>query len=123
MAKILIVDDSAMSRRILRGILEAGGHTVTEAPDGMVALEKYFLQKRDLVLLELIMKGMVGIEVLKKLRMMDNRARVIVASADIQSSTKTMTATEGAAAFVTKPFVGPDILQTVASVLEETNAD
>jgi two-component system chemotaxis response regulator CheY len=79
MAKILIVDDSAMSRRILRTILESAGHQITEAEDGMVALEKYYLEKPDVVLLDLIMKGMFGMEVLKKIRRMDQTARVIVA--------------------------------------------
>src|SRR5579871_87841 len=95
-AKILIVDDSAMSRRILRSILETAGHEVTEAEDGMVALEKYFLEKPDLVLLDLIMKGMFGLEVLKKVRLMDSGAKVIVATADIQGSTRAMTRAEGA---------------------------
>src|SRR6185436_10989749 len=105
MAKTLIVDDSAMSRRILRGMLESGGHHVIEADEGMVALEKYFLEKPDVVLLDLIMKGMFGIEVLKKLREMDHNVRVIIATADIQKSTITMTQAEGAVGFVTKPFV------------------
>jgi CheY-like chemotaxis protein len=60
MAKILIVDDSAMSRRILRRILETADHNVIEADDGMVAIEKYFLEKPDLVMLDLLMKGISG---------------------------------------------------------------
>ena len=120
MAKILIVDDSAMSRRIVRSILETAGHQVTEAADGMVALEKYFLEKPDLVLLDLIMKGMFGMEVLKKIRLMDNTARIIIATADIQASTRTLTQSEGAVAFVTKPFSGEEILKTVNSVLERS---
>ena len=56
MARILIVDDSALSRRMLRRILEGAGHEVIEAEDGMVAIEKYFLNKPDVVLLDLIMK-------------------------------------------------------------------
>lgn len=118
MAKILIVDDSAMSRRILRSILEGAGHNVIEADDGMLALEKYYLDKPDIVLLDLIMKGMLGMEVLRKIRMMDERARIVVATADIQTSTKAMTEAEGATAFVTKPFVGERILETVNAVLE-----
>ena len=121
MAKILVVDDSAMSRRILRGILEHAGHQVTEAEDGMVALEKYFLEKPDLVLLDLIMKGMLGLEVLKKVRLMDSDAKVIVATADIQASTRAMTRAEGAAAFVNKPFVSELVLKTVDQVLEDRN--
>ena len=121
MAKILIVDDSAMSRRILRGILESGGHHVSEAEDGMVALEKFFLDKPDLVLLDLIMKGMFGMDVLKKIRLMDDKARIIVATADIQSSTRAMTKSEGASGFVTKPFTSEEILSAVQTVLEGRN--
>jgi len=119
MAKILIVDDSAMSRRILRRILEGASHDVIEADDGMVAIEKYFLEKPDVVLLDLIMKGMFGMEVLQKIREMDAGARVIVASADIQTSTRTMTKEQGAAGFVTKPFVEKDVIDAVKTALKE----
>jgi len=88
--KILIVDDSALSRRTLRRILESAGYEVVEAHDGMAALEMYFLEKPGMVLLDLVMKGMYGLDVLVKLREMDHDARVVVASADIQSSTRKM---------------------------------
>ena len=119
MAKILIVDDSAMSRRMLRRILESAGHEVIEAEDGMVAIEKYFLDKPDLVLLDLIMKGMFGMDVLQKIKSIDQRARVVVATADIQTSTRAMTHTEGAIGFVTKPFVEKDVIAAVQSALTE----
>jgi two-component system, chemotaxis family, chemotaxis protein CheY len=119
MAKILIVDDSAMSRRMLRRILEGAGHEVTEAEDGMIAIEKYFLDKPDVMLLDLIMKGMLGLEVLQKVRQMDQRARVVVASADIQNSTQELTRAEGATGFVTKPFVEKEIIAAVDSALKE----
>jgi two-component system, chemotaxis family, chemotaxis protein CheY len=119
MAKILIVDDSAMSRRMLRRILESAGHDVTEAGDGMIAIEKYFLEKPDLMLLDLIMKGMLGLEVLQKVRQIDDKARVIVATADIQRSTQEITRAEGAAGFVTKPFVEQEIIAAVDAALRE----
>ena len=119
MAKILIVDDSAMSRRILRRILESAGHDVTEAEDGIVAIERYFLEKPDVLLLDLIMKGISGMEVLQKIREMDASARVVVASADIQTSTRTMAREAGAAGFVTKPFNEKDLISAVQSALEE----
>jgi len=119
MAKILVVDDSAMSRRMLRRILETAGHEVTEAEDGMIAIEKYFLDKPDIMMLDLIMKGMLGLEVLQKVRQMDDRARVIVASADIQRSTQEMTRAEGAAGFITKPFVEKEIIAAIDSALKE----
>jgi two-component system chemotaxis response regulator CheY len=118
-AKILIVDDSAMSRRMLRRILEGAGHEVTEAEDGMIAIEKYFLDKPDVMLLDLIMKGMLGLEVLQKVRQMDKTARVVVASADIQKSTQELTRAGGAAGFVTKPFVEKEIIAAVESALKE----
>src|SRR5215813_3152331 len=119
MAKILIIDDSALSRRMLRRILEGAGHEVIEAEDGMVAIEKYFLDKPDVVLLDLIMKGMSGTEVLQKVRQMDENARVIVATADIQKSTQELTLAAGAEGFVTKPFVENEILTAVDSALKE----
>ena len=119
MAKILIVDDSAMSRRIMRRILENANHNVIEADDGMIAVEKYFLEKPDIVMLDLIMKDMLGMEVLQKIRQIDGKARVIVASADIQTSTRTMTQAEGAVAFVTKPFAEKEILTAVDDALKE----
>ena len=68
MAKILIVDDSGMSRRILRRILGPEEHQLLEAHDGMTALEQYGLHRPDLVLLDLTMSGMHGLEVLEKLQ-------------------------------------------------------
>jgi two-component system chemotaxis response regulator CheY len=119
MAKILIVDDSAMSRRIVRRILESAGHDTIEAEDGMVAVEKYFLEKPDLVLLDLTMKGLSGLEVLQKLREMDAHACVVVASADIQTSTRSMTQESGAMGFVTKPFNESKLMEAVTSALKE----
>ena len=118
MAKVLVVDDSAMSRRILKDILASDGHDVIEAHDGLTALELYFLQKPEVVMLDLIMKEMYGIEVLKKIREMDRNARVIVASADIQTSTQQLTQDAGAIAFITKPFVRDRVLAAVRTALE-----
>jgi two-component system chemotaxis response regulator CheY len=118
MAKILVVDDSGMSRRTLRKILEPAGHEVLEAEEGIVALELYFLKKPDLVLLDLTMTGMYGIDVLNKLREMDPRARVIIASADIQSSTREMVDAGGASAFINKPFTSDKVLSVVSDILQ-----
>jgi two-component system chemotaxis response regulator CheY len=121
MAKILIVDDSGLSRRSLRKILEPAGHHVIEAEDGISALESYFIDKPDLVLLDLTMSGMYGVDVLIKLREMDSDARVIVASADIQSSTREMVQAGGAEAFINKPFTADQVLRAVKLVLKEAN--
>jgi two-component system chemotaxis response regulator CheY len=118
MAKVLVVDDSSMSRRTLRKILEPEGHEIIEAEEGVIALERYFLERPDLVFLDLTMSGMYGIDVLNKLREMDPQARVIVASADIQRSTHDLVKLGGASAFVNKPFTSEKILNIVSQVLE-----
>jgi two-component system chemotaxis response regulator CheY len=117
--KILIVDDSALSRRTLRRILETRGYEVVEADDGMTALEIYFLERPILVLLDLVMKGMYGLDVLVKLREMDPKAMVVVASADIQSSTRKMVDEAGALGFINKPFVSEQVLAAVETALGE----
>ena len=117
--KILIVDDSALSRRTLRRILEPAGYEVVEADDGMTALELYFLEKPDLVLLDLVMKGMYGLDVLVKLREMDPKTLVVVASADIQSSTRKMVDEAGALGFINKPFIAEQVIMAVKAALAE----
>lgn len=118
MAKILVVDDSGLSRRTLRKILEQAGHEVIEATEGISALERYFLDVPDLVFLDLTMTGMYGLDVLNKLREMDTNARVIVGSADIQSSTREMVRSSGASAFINKPFTSEQVIEMVNRVLQ-----
>jgi two-component system chemotaxis response regulator CheY len=119
MAKILVVDDSGMSRRSLRKILETAGHQVIEAQDGIAALELFFIDKPDIVLLDLTMGGLYGVDVLKKMLEMNPGARVIVASADIQSSTREMVQEAGALAFINKPFAVDQVLNAVNLALKE----
>jgi two-component system chemotaxis response regulator CheY len=117
MAKILLVDDSNLSRRILRRILEADGHVILEAADGMAALERYAIDQPDLVLLDMTMSGMHGLDVLSQLRAIDVQARVIVATADIQSSTRILVQEGGGAGFISKPFVEEQVRDAVNAVL------
>ena len=116
--KVLVVDDSGLARRRVRGILEGAGYDVIEAEDGLSALERYFVSKPDLVVLDLVMKGMYGLDVLNKLREMDPAARVIVVSADVQTSSQEMVEQAGAAGFLTKPIDTEQVLTMVRSTLE-----
>src|SRR5512133_2105176 len=110
MAKILLVDDSGLSRRILRRILEPAGYEVLEAEDGMGALERYYLDRPNLVMLDMTMSGMHGLDVLAQLRQMDPKAAVIIATADIQDSSRQMAVAGGAKSFLTKPFAPQEVL-------------
>ncbi len=115
--RILIVDDPGLARRNTRRILETAGYEVIEAEDGMSALEQFFVSKPAVVVLDLVMKGMYGLDVLAKLREMDAGARVIVASADIQTSTRAMVGEAGATDFINKPFSTENVLGAVGTAL------
>jgi len=117
MAKILIVDDSSLSRRISRRILEEAGHSVREAADGLSALEQYATDRPDMVLLDVTMTEMNGLEVLEQLRMMDSTACVVMATADVQTSTKTLSEAGGAVGFVLKPLTSKAVLLAVDAAL------
>ena len=114
---VLVIDDSGLTRRNLRNILERAGFTVSEAPDGMAALERYFVDKPDVVFLDLVMTGMYGLDVLTKLRELDEDARVVVISADIQTPTREAAEAAGASAFLNKPVDEREVLRTLDTVL------
>jgi two-component system chemotaxis response regulator CheY len=118
-AKVLLVDDSALARRSTRRVLEEAGYAVVEAEDGLSALEQFAVEKPDVVLLDLVMKGMYGLDVLQKLRELDPAVRVVVISADIQTSSRDMVKAAGAAAFINKPVSAGQIVKTVAEVMSE----
>lgn len=119
MARIIVVDDSGYARRVHRRILEDAGHDVLEAGSGAAALEAYFLERPEVVLLDLSMEDMGGLEVLARLRELDAHVRVIVVSADVQRSTKEMVQRAGALRFVGKPAEPGLLLGAVESILEE----
>ena len=116
-ARILVVDDSSLARRTLRQIIESEGHTVDEVSNGPEALEKYFLQRHDLVFLDLVMEQMTGLEVLEKLREIDPKVRVIVATADIQSTSRSDATERGACEVINKPFTRDRVLSALRNVL------
>jgi two-component system, chemotaxis family, chemotaxis protein CheY len=116
-AKILIVDDSGLARRMTRQYLEEQGHSVEEAIDGPQALERYVLNRHDVVVLDMVMHGMYGLEVLTKLRELNPDLPVIVVTADIQKSTRDQVQTAGAAAIINKPLQRDELTVVLAKVL------
>jgi two-component system chemotaxis response regulator CheY len=117
--RVLVVDDSSLARRNSRRILEGAGYEVDEAEDGLTALERYFVQRPAVVILDLVMKGMYGLDVLAKLREMDPDARVIVVSADVQTSSRELVETGGAVGFLNKPVEADSLLSAVRRALQE----
>lgn len=118
MAKILIIDDSMLSRRMLRKILEEASYEVIEAVDGYSALEIFSLENPDLVMLDLTMPGINGFEVLKQLKEIRPSAKVVVASADVQTMTKELVFSHGADGFINKPFVAEEVTDLIKKLLD-----
>jgi two-component system, chemotaxis family, chemotaxis protein CheY len=117
MVKILVVDDSSLTRKTLRKIIEPCGHDVVEASNGLAAIELYREDKPAMVFLDMVMTGMSGMEVLHRLREIDNQARIVIASADIQTTTRAMTITAGAQGYINKPFVIDQVKSIIREVL------
>ena len=118
MATILVVDDSGLSRKTSRRILESANYQVTEATSGLEAIERYSLERPHVVLLDVTMPDMNGLEVLQQLVAIDANARIVIATADVQTSTREIALAGGAAGFVVKPFVADTVLSAVAAALE-----
>ena len=113
--KILVVDDSGLARRLTRRILEELDHEVEEAADGAQALEQYVLHRHDLIILDMVMHGMYGMDVLSKFKELNPQLPVIVVSADIQKSTRDQVKQAGAAAMVNKPVDKREFADVVSS--------
>lgn len=118
---ILIADDTRTVRRILRLALEKSGHTVTEAKDGLEALEQLRDQSFDLIFLDVEMPRMNGFEVLKKLKSHDISFNipVIVISANDELESAVRCIELGAVDYLTKPFNATLLRARVQSCLEK----
>ena len=80
MALILLIDDDAFYRGVLRQLLEDGGHQIIEAVNGPQGLERFRTQQPDLVITDMRMPGVDGGEVIRKLRQMSRGLRIVAVS-------------------------------------------
>lgn len=119
--KILITDDSGFSRKALRRILENQGYEVAEATDGMNAIELFMMESPEAVFLDLTMPGLNGLEVISKLKHINPAVPIIIASADIQESTRKMALELGATVYLHKPF-NEEIVRATLSKLFKGNS-
>ncbi|MBO4776302.1 MAG: response regulator [Lachnospiraceae bacterium] len=114
MSKILIVDDSRTSRKILRGLLEESGHeVVAEAENGQEGVDKYKEFNPDITTLDITMPVMDGLEALSKIKEFDRNAKVIMVTAAGQQNKMVEAIKNGASEFVTKPFEKENILKII----------
>ncbi|TFE25808.1 response regulator [Cohnella luojiensis] len=118
MAKVLIVDDAAFMRMMLKNILQKGGHEVVgEAENGLMAIEKYRNLIPDFVTMDITMPVMEGIEAVKQIKVSDPNANIIMCSAMGQQSLIVQAIQAGAKDFIVKPFHEERVLESVRKVL------
>ncbi|MBS5144896.1 MAG: response regulator [Butyricicoccus sp.] len=118
MAKILLVDDAAFMRMMVKDTLSKNGYTdLEEAADGAQAVAKYDELHPDLVIMDITMPNMDGLEALKTIRAKDPNATIVMCSAMGQEAMVIEAIKSGAKDFIVKPFKPERILKTVTSIL------
>src|SRR3954449_6966443 len=118
MANVLIVDDERPIRRILAVLLQERHHRVTEAGSGEEALAALPEARPDLVLLDLKLPGIDGLETLKRLRALEPRLDVVMMTAHGSISSAVEAMRRGAFDYLTKPFDNDELLILVDRALE-----
>ena len=116
--KILLVDDAQFMREMIKKILTDKGYTeVYQAVDGADGVAKYSELTPDLVLMDITMPNMDGLEALKTIRASNPSANVVMCSAMGQESMVMDAVRSGAKDFIVKPFKPDRVLKTVTSIL------
>lgn len=114
MAKILIVDDSRTSRKMLRNILESKGHEIIdEAVNGQEGVQKFQALKPDVVTLDITMPVVDGVEALKMIKALDPESKVVMVTAAGQKNKMIECIKAGANEFLTKPFEQQEIVDVI----------
>ncbi|HEY1083774.1 MAG TPA: response regulator transcription factor [Prosthecobacter sp.] len=111
----LIIDDEIQIRRLLRLALESRGHRVLEAESGQTGLQEAAFHKPDVILLDLGLPDLDGLEVLKRLREW-SRVPVLILSVRDQESIKVTALESGADDYVTKPFSTAELLARLSAI-------
>jgi two-component system, OmpR family, KDP operon response regulator KdpE len=114
--RILVVDDEPQIRRILRTTLTTAGYEIEDAKTGDEALEKLREYRPDLVLLDINMPGMGGLETCKAIRA-DPNVAIVMLTVHNTEATKVEALDAGADDFISKPFSTPELLARIRAVL------
>ncbi len=114
---ILVIDDSKFSRWAIAKLLNAKGFNVIEAENGKEGLEKCRSQSIALVLLDLLMPEMNGLEFIKNLKLEGIDIPIVVVSADIQQTSEERCRSMGVTKFLKKPIKEPELVSIVAGYI------
>jgi CheY-like chemotaxis protein len=121
-SRILVVDDDRTTRQVLRSVLTKGGFSVALAKDGIEALESLRSRRFDLLLLDVWMPRMNGLDLLERLRTRKTRPRVVVMTSDDAPETLLEAVRQQAFKYVHKPIASDELLETVRDVLQSPDA-
>jgi two-component system chemotaxis response regulator CheY len=114
---VLICDDALFMRTMLRGILSAGDYEIVgEAENGRSAVEMYIRLRPDLVLMDMVMPLLGGLDALREIRTFDPGARVLMCSAMGQQELVDEALEAGARGFITKPFTPARVLESLVEL-------
>lgn len=117
--KVLIADDSIIARNSILKMIDNLNFDLHIAKDGQEAIDKILDISPDLILLDLLMPKHKGTDILKMMKLREIKIPVIVLSADIQSSTKSLCYDLGATAFLNKPPIKEELIQTIEKILNQ----
>ena len=116
--KILIVDDAAFMRMMIKDTLKKNGYeNLIEAADGELAVQLYKAEKPDLVIMDITMPNKNGLEALKEIKELDPGAKIVMCSAMGQESMVVEAIRNGAKDFIVKPFKADRVLKNVQGIL------
>jgi two-component system chemotaxis response regulator CheY len=117
-ATVLLCDDALFMRTLLRGILTAGGYEIAaEAPTGRAAVELFAEHRPDVVLMDMVMPEMSGLDAVRAIRDIDKTARIVMCSAMGQQELIDQAIEAGACGFISKPFSTVRVLEVLADAV------
>jgi len=118
MASVLIVDDAAFMRMMIKDILVKNGYNVVgEAENGLRAIQKYKELSPDLVIMDITMPDMDGIQAVRQIKKINADAKIIMCSAMGQQAMVIESIQAGARDFIVKPFQADRVLEAVKKVV------
>ena len=118
MKRVMVCDDAAFMRMMIKDVLVKNGYEIAaEAENGLKAVEQYPEAKPDLVLMDITMPEVDGIEAVRRIKALDPNANVIMCSAMGQQAMVIEAIQAGAKDFIVKPFQADRVLEAVRKVI------
>ena len=114
---VLVVDDDAVLRRVVRAVLEADGFRVLEAHDGEQGLKLAASERPSVVILDVMMPGLDGVEVCRRIDHQSTKVLMLTAIGDVTTEVASLEA--GARGYLTKPFSSMELLDRVEELLKQ----